>query len=459
MKITIIRLVEKISGLYIERGDSMDGNLEQLKDAYSENKVVPFIGAGLSVPFKIPTWGDLIREITDKYAKEKIEVLLKSAVDWHLESNDYWGAIDEIKKYANIADQDIQKMIVKLIKQYKVNVEDSCLHNYSDLARLNFKLHLTTNYETLLYDYIKCDEIPILLKDMDFSSQDMYDDKRICHLHGLTSNPGSIVISRSSYEELYSNEKYGELLKAVTSSKHFLFMGFSFDDKFVSNLIRDYKHYLNGTHYILLDNPTKGRMRELRDDYGLITIAYETQGSSHVAEIRKILNQIADPRSEDKTKNNNGAKGNTIGSNGSVILGAGLEDFKKDVKGNLFYRKLQLENIDDSFIELSSIFYVASEEYIRALKKVGMSLEIIDVILGKVFTKYKELYVETYKSYGDSQQFLTVVHYSLAEFDYGRYAVFFEDNKSDENENRGLIHLLAEDSSMDVWWGKERFDG
>jgi hypothetical protein len=271
--------------MIIERGNDMDGNLDQLREAYHENKVVPFIGAGLSVPFNIPTWGNLIREITDKYAKGKIEKMLRSVVDWHLESNDYWGAIDEIKKFANLADQDIQKLIVKLIKQNKKDIEDSKLHNYSDLAKMNFKLYLTTNYENLLYEHIKCDDVPILLKDLDFSSQDLYDEKRICHLHGFTSNLGSIVISRSSYEALYSNEKYGELLKAVTSSKNLLFMGFSFDDKFVSNLIKDYKQYLNGTHYILLDNPTKDRMRELRDEYGLITIPYETKDSTHVMEI------------------------------------------------------------------------------------------------------------------------------------------------------------------------------
>lgn len=433
----------------------MEGNLKQLKEAYHENKVVPFIGAGLSVPFNIPTWGDLIRDITDEYAKGKIEVLLRSVVDWHLENNDYWGAIDQIKKFAHLVDQDIQKMIVKLIKQHKTNVEDDNLHNYSDLAKMNFKLHLTTNYENLLYEHIKCDNLPILLKDLDFSSQDLYDEKRICHLHGFTSNLGSIVISKSGYETLYSNEKYGELLKAVTSSKNLLFMGFSFDDKFVSDLIKDYKQYLNGTHYILLANPTQERIKELRDKYGLITIPYETQGSTHVLEIRRILNQMAESNLRNTNGDSNGSNGTTTSS---VVLGARLADFKKDVKGNLFYKKLKIENIDESLIELSSIFYVASEQYIRALKQAGMSIDIIDAILGKVFTKYKEKYADTYKKYGDSDQLLTVVHGSLEEFNFGRYAVFFEDNQSDENENRGLIHLLAEDETMGIWWGDERLD-
>ncbi|WP_422659060.1 ABC-three component system protein [Paenibacillus sp. EC2-1] len=436
----------------------MDGNLELLKEAYRGNKIVPFIGAGLSEPFKIPTWAELIKNITDTYAKGKIESLLRSSVDWHLENYDYWGAIDQLIKYANLADQDIQKTIVKLIKEKRIQVEDVSLHNYSDLAKENFSLYLTTNYENLLYEHIKCDTVPILLKEMDFSTQDMFDETRICHLHGYTSNPGSIVISRSSYESLYQNEKYGELLKAVTSSKYLLFMGFSFDDKFVSDLIKDYKQYFNGMHYILLNNPTQDRMRELRDEYGLITIPYDTTGSSHVAEIRRILNYLSENLSGYTSENIHEVESKADDLINSVALGAGLAHFKKNLKGNLFFKKLKLENVDESIIELSSIFYVASEEYIRALKKTGMSLEIIDALLGKVFTQYKVLFIDAYEKHGDSSAVVKVIHESLKEFDFGRYEKLFENNKSDENENRGFIHLLAEDEEMDVWWGKERFD-
>lgn len=33
----------------------MDANLSKLKKDYQEGKIVPFVGAGLSVPFKVPT--------------------------------------------------------------------------------------------------------------------------------------------------------------------------------------------------------------------------------------------------------------------------------------------------------------------------------------------------------------------------------------------------------------------
>ena len=40
--------------------------------------------------------------------------------------------------------------------------------------------------------------------------------------------------------------KYENLLKVVTGNKKLLFMGFSFDDQFVSTLIKDHKNILTG---------------------------------------------------------------------------------------------------------------------------------------------------------------------------------------------------------------------
>lgn len=431
----------------------MNANLENLRKDYHKDKVVPFIGSGLSVPFKVPTWGDLIKGISGKHATGKIEILLKSTVEWHLESRDYWGAIDQLKKYASLVDDDIQKEIVSLIKERQIKLTDDNQHNYSDLGKMNFKLHLTTNYENLLDDHLECEHRPILLKDIEFATQDLFDEKRVCHLHGYTSNWGTIVISEQSYKKLYDDKKYESILSLVAGSRKLLFMGFSFDDQFIQRLIQDHKKYFNGTHYILLDDPADDKIKQFREDFGLLTIPYYTEGSSHTEEIRKILNYISKPI-DPHTDGVVNASGET---DTPLIVGAGMSDMDQNVADNLFYRKLQLENVEPETIELASVFYIAAEKYIRLLKKNGMDINVIDAIFYKVFVKYKERYVDTYKKFGDSHELVKVVHKSLEEIDFGRYAELFKENKSDENENRGLIHLLAEDESKNIWWGEKRF--
>ncbi|MGG3452700.1 SIR2 family protein [Paenibacillus rhizolycopersici] len=425
----------------------MSVHLEDLCRDYRDNKIVPFIGAGLSVPFNVPDWADLIREIADKYALGDL-AFVKSAVEKDLQRYDYWQAIDALKNYATVQEEDIQEHIANTIQRKIMKPEVDLLHNYSDLQKMNFNLYLTTNYENILQDYLKFSLSPILMKDIQFSTQNLFDQKRICQLHGTISNYGTIVISRESYKNLYADKKYENLLRLVTGTKKLLFMGFSFNDQFIRTLIKEHKEFFMSRHYIILADPTQEKIKELREEFGLLTIPYKTDGSTHTEEIRKILRSMHNSNDQHNVGNHS--------SMTTVVVGAGIENFQKDMASNLFYKKLKIENIDQSLIELSSAFYVASEEYIRELKKAGIPLNIIDAMLGKVFIKYKERYADTYIRHGNSEEFLTVVHSSLKDLDYGRIKQLLKDNLADEDEVRGLVHILADDEKIDVWWGEKR---
>lgn len=426
----------------------MSSNLEDLQKDYHEGNLVPFIGAGLSEPFKVPSWGKLIECITEKYATNDLS-WIKNAVETDLKNYDYWGAIDILKKYA-LEEEDVQEEIVDLIMEKQINLDDNSMHNYYDLSSMNFNLYLTTNYENLLQKYLNFDLQPILLKDIDFNTQKLFTHKRVCHLHGIISNSGSIVISRESYKELYNNKKYDDLLRLVTGNKKLLFMGFSFNDQFIRTLIKEHRESFNGVHYILLDNPSAETVKEFRT-YGLRTISYNTEKSSHSNEIRKILNHISQPVKKKINQTEERLKS-------SIIIGAGLKSFKKNLEENLFFKKLKLENINPDLIDLSSVFYVAAEEYIRDFNKIGMPLEIIDSLLGQVFMEYQDKYSDTYKVHGNSEEFLNVVHKSLEEIDFGRLNKVLQDNTSNKHENRGFIHVLADDENEEIWWGEERFN-
>ncbi|MGD6777698.1 SIR2 family protein [Sutcliffiella horikoshii] len=433
----------------------MSVHLEGLRKDYHNGNIVPFIGAGLSIPFKIPSWGDLIENITEKYAVGEI-AWIKKAVETDLKNHDYWGAIDVLKKYAPIEEEDIQESVVELIQKKQIKIEDNQLHNYSDLSQMNFNLYLTTNYEHLLQQFLKLEIQPILLKDILFNTQNMFDQRRICHLHGTTSNSGTIVLSRESYKELYENKKYDDLLKLVTGTKKILFMGFSFDDQFIKTLIKEHKESFKGTHYILLNNPSEKKIKEMRSEYGLLTIPYNVENSTHPEEVRKILQYISNPISEDDDESSNSGS-NKISS--SVVVGAGLKSLQKNLEGNTFYKKLKLENINQSLIDLSSAFYIAADEYIREMRKLGMPIDVVDLILGQVFIEYTEKYVDTYSKHGDSEEFLKIVHISLENIDYGRYKALLKDNITNKYENKGFVHILADDEDKEIWWGEERFNG
>lgn len=269
--------------------------ISQLRELYINNKLVPFIGAGLSIPFGLPNWRELISDYA-KLFEIKGLASFQEMIQFELSNNDYWEALRAIKKYANRTDSDIQEFICKSIKD-KINLQiDEESHNYSDLARMNFDIYLTTNYDHLLNKFLTSSYVPTNLKDFSGNTQNTLlndGEKRIFHLHGNISQQGSVVITQETYSKLYNDKKYDQLFSLLTGTKTFIFLGFSFDDIFIQRILKDINQFFNTKHYILLDNPSKEQIEWLKSTYNIETISYNSNDSSHAGEIRSILKDIA----------------------------------------------------------------------------------------------------------------------------------------------------------------------
>lgn len=433
----------------------MDKNLRNLRALYREEKLVPFIGAGVSTPFNIPNWDKLIRRVSEQNMVG-FEAL-KPAVNAYLDKKDFWTAMETILNFAPITEEDIQQEIVDIINEEMCVSVDNDVHNYLDLAHMNFNVYLTTNYEHLMTDYMdRNNYVPLVLSEIDFNTQNLFKDKkkRVFHLHGHISNSGTIVITRNQYKKLYQDNKYDSILRLFTGTKSLLFIGFSFDDQFIRQMIKDHKQLFKGTHYILLNKPSDEVVVELKTEYGLNVIRYDDTNSSHATEIRKILNYIKAQNIDDIDDINNSTP------DLESLIGVSLETSKKDLQNNLFYKKLALENLDENILELSKLYYISADEYIHKLSKNRIHKEIIEKLLFVVFIRYKEILVNVYKQHGDSYEFVEEVHKILKSIDYGRINEFLTlKNKPFDFENQGFIHILADDLNYDVWWGKQRLNG
>lgn len=425
--------------------------IEELKLKYNEKKVIPFIGAGLSVPFKLKPWDELISELKESF----LDKALWPAIDMSLKLGEYQEAIDDIKKYGGISEQPIQE---KIADNYSINyLETDILPdcNYADIIKENFKIYLTTNYDELIKLYIPTIRQFNSLNDYTSNVQRLFDDntgKHLFHIHGCVANPDSIVISSNKYNQVYQDEKFDNLMKVFSSSNSFLFLGFSFNDVFIRNLIQKHKQYFKGTHYLITSEGSFDAKSKasLNQEYGIKVIEYNPTNSSHVIEIRKIMNQITGIKS-DKI-----SEGNKLSTN-SYQAGIGIDELKPndEHEDNLFYRKLKLTNISPSMCELSKFFYIASEKFVRNSKKMGLPKEFIDSILAEVFLKYKENYIEIYDIKGKtSEELLIEIHKNLEQINIDRYVN--ESTKPTFSETKGFIHVLADDKEKNVWWGNER---
>lgn len=268
-------------------------HIVNLKKAYKERKLVPFIGAGLGIPFDIPSWEGLIKELAKLYIEEKYI----PSIYRHIELGNYWDAIRDIKEFSVVSDMDIQEQIVEMIRTNMNKEVEETSHNYLDIARMNFNNIFTTNYDFLINKFMKNNyAIPQVLHKVEMNSQLFFGNSantNVWHLHGHISDPGSIIISKEKYEELYSNDKYGKIFDIFQANGVFLFIGFSMKDLYIQNTLNKNKGFYNSKHYILLDRPNREFVQELKQSYNINVISYDSTEKGHAFEIRKILNEIS----------------------------------------------------------------------------------------------------------------------------------------------------------------------
>lgn len=77
---------------------------EQLQIAYRTHRLVPFVGSGLSVPFQMPKWKDLLKDIVIEYNTYPVD---KNKLNEALDEYRYLDAIDCIMD-ADVDELDLQ---------------------------------------------------------------------------------------------------------------------------------------------------------------------------------------------------------------------------------------------------------------------------------------------------------------------------------------------------------------
>lgn len=354
--------------------------IQELQELHKKNNLVPFVGSGLSQPFNIPTWPGLVRKLS-----ESVEKNLLPSIEFYLKQNELLKAIELLKDFRRYDELELQEKVALLIKQVERKPENSDEQIYSLLAKMAFQLYVTTNYDNWINNYINSINVyPINLYNYhnDISHLLNPPEKSVVHLHGNLKDHTSMVFSEESYNNRYKDKRYSKLFEVISNSKTFLFMGFSFDDWYIKNLFKNYNEYFKKPHYILLDSPTEKIYSELKENYRLRVIAYDSKKSSHANEIRKILNEI-EPNTTVTSLND--LKETKVGN--WIRINPRINDWLASIKnGN--NKKAIYEHISKK-----SYFSIKENEYICIYTTEGVHiLGIVDF--------HKELTIEELLNYG-----------------------------------------------------------
>lgn len=247
----------------------------------NSSQVVPFVGAGISMPFNLPSWSKLLYEerdsipeaITPSEKEENQQVKFDNAY----QNGNIYEMLDILKttpEYKN--DERLRSSIQEKIKKYMKRVSFRRRNNLRDIISFPSNLIITTNYDELIEKYAN----EILKLDYEsYSFQNLrtfqnLNRKCVLHIHGSVNSVQDMIVSKSNYDSLYNKNE--EKLVVALADKSLIFIGFSMKDEyFLSELIKINKINSSlGDYYLLkLEDEKIEEKKELKENIQYIDIS------------------------------------------------------------------------------------------------------------------------------------------------------------------------------------------
>jgi len=211
--------------------------VSEYASAISNGSAAIFAGAGLSIPSGELSWASLLRS----------------------EAKNIGIEIDREDDYISVAqyifnESGTRNTITKLIKNH-VDKKGSINENHKILASMPITKYWTTNYDTYIERALEDDgkRVDVKRSSDDIASEIEDADATIYKMHGDIGQPNAVVLLKDDYE-IYDkkNELFVKMLQGDLLSNTFLFIGFSFDDPNLENILSKVRIMLEGNprrHY------------------------------------------------------------------------------------------------------------------------------------------------------------------------------------------------------------------
>lgn len=184
-----------------------------------KDKLIIFVGAGVSINSKLPSWNKLVEAFAKELNLEKEQFTSEEIFEIPEKYYSILGKVPFYRVLENI---------------FKKEFEPNSIHEA--LEKLEFNYIITTNFDTLIenklnenyeYDVIKKDE------DLAHSSK----TKMIIKMHGDFDNK-NIILKKSDFENY--EEKFpliSTFIKGLFTTNTILFIGYSLNDPNVKNML------------------------------------------------------------------------------------------------------------------------------------------------------------------------------------------------------------------------------
>lgn len=187
--------------------------IEDMRTSLRNNKLVIFVGAGVSKNSNIPTWGQMVRVFADKigYPVERL------STNEYIRIPQYFYGMDDSTGHKEYYDA-LRDIISS-------EAEPNLLNNL--IVQIHPKHIVTTNYDKLM-DHVVTDYAVIRQdKDLFRANAEHY----LIKMHGDIDNVEEIVFKETDYLQYSETHRLMEtFLKSLLIDHVFLFVGYSLND-------------------------------------------------------------------------------------------------------------------------------------------------------------------------------------------------------------------------------------
>ena len=187
--------------------------IEDMKEYLRRDKLVIFVGAGVSKNSGVPTWGRMVRTFAEQmdYPVEKL------STDEYIRIPQYYYGMDESEGH-----RDYYETIRKIIS---LETEPNILNEL--IAQLHPKHIVTTNYDKLMDKVAEGYEV--IRQDKDLLKVDS--NNYLIKMHGDIDNVEEVVFKETDYLQYSETHRLMEtFLKSLLIDHVFLFVGYSLND-------------------------------------------------------------------------------------------------------------------------------------------------------------------------------------------------------------------------------------
>src|SRR2546430_2059912 len=238
----------------------------EIKSAIRNDSLVLFIGSGFSKNIQLPEWKELTLNFLETLSlkDESLMQLKKAETLDKLKPQDILNIL--YKKGYKAACQDMLKPLID------IDLSSRDLNNQKELWKISKKI-VTTNFDKALESAIEgplMDEVFIITyQEKPLMIPDMRDSQYLFKIHGSITNPGSCVMFKDDYDNLYKyDHQFLKQLKKLCANATLVFLGYSISDIDIRHILKNINQIFHTSTRHFIISPSKNSFRK----YGIETI-------------------------------------------------------------------------------------------------------------------------------------------------------------------------------------------